>query len=148
MIWPKLSETLPGERRPDRCQACGWDCDLSRWREHDEADRKTATIVVLCLKCSRTLIEPHPRLYARLDDNEPLPGSMYLCQDCLLRSGLRCDHPDLRANGGTGLTITVAKPHTALACVRGGKGRGCHHITIWPAPPSACAGRVAREDAV
>src|SRR6185437_9103151 len=112
-IWPKLSVTLTGEIRPDRCQSCGWE-----------------------------LIEPHPRLYHRLSHYEPLPGSMDLCGGCRYRAGVSCTHPDLRANGGAGLRLTIAKPHVAFVCGRGSGGKQVGgQRTIWPAPASDCAGR-------
>src|SRR6185437_312395 len=141
-IWPKLSVTLTGEIRPDRCQSCGWDCDLARWQECDEFDHKTPTVVVLCLKCGQELIESHPRLYHRLSHYEPLPGSMALCGACRCRAGVSCTHPDLRANGGAGLRLTIAKPNVAFVCGRGSGGKQVGgQRTIWPAPASDCAGR-------
>ncbi len=153
--WPKLSETLPYPRDPRRCQACGAVGDgnrvprdgaaclpaLHRWREHDEADRPTAVVVVLCAGCSDRMIGPHPRLYSRLHDFEPVPGSMALCEECACRDGLRCTHGDLKANGGGGLAVSVAKPHVAILCSRGGTQHGCRQMVIWPSAPTGCRGR-------
>ena len=140
--WPKLSESLTHPRDPRLCQACGWDCDLHRWREHDDFDRPTDVIVVLCLRCEK-LIEPHPRLYDRLEDYAPHPGSMVLCEDCSWRNGLRCTHEDLRANGGSGLGVQFPMPHAVHVCgTRGGRRTGWM-MQVYPGPPSSCAGRAA-----
>ncbi len=129
---------------PRRCQSCGHDCDLTRWLEHDERDQPTAVVVVLCRPCSDRIIEPHPRLYAALDEYAPHSGSMALCRECSRRSGVSCTHPDLKANGGAGLNITMRRPDTAFVSGRGAGGRRTGWVhRIYHAPPSACAGRAA-----
>lgn len=143
-LWPKLSETLPHERKPNTCQACGEvDGDVKLWLEHDEADRPTRTLVVLCDSCSKALIEPHPRLYHGLPSNKPVPGAMpHLCYDCKHRNGLDCRHPKLKANGGPGLNIAVAEPMRGFWDGRGKGGRRTGGMMeIWPSRAQRCEGR-------
>ena len=119
---PRLSETLESLAWPRRCQACG--AELTRpasrlrpstgrapatiWQEHDDADRPELRYIVLCGACADRLIEPHPRLYRRLDRNEPAPGVMRICEDCRHRQGGRCVSPRARAHGGPGLAWPAA----------------------------------------
>jgi hypothetical protein len=56
------------------CASCRETTRLSRWMEHDFRDQPEPRCVVLCWLCSNKLIEPHPRLYKKLADNEPFPG--------------------------------------------------------------------------
>lgn len=152
--WPKLSWDLRETRDLDHCQACNKlgeiDCmksdgklgesplSLDRWLEHDDSDRSTAIVVVLCSGCSKKLIEPHPRLYRMLTLWEPHPGCMALCRKCEYREGVGCTHPSLKANGGEGLALTVPAPGHAIFCAR---GKGCHPITIFTGPVEDCSGR-------
>lgn len=151
--WPKLSETLPHFRAPDICQSCGGgvtdgksvDPSLRqrvRWIEHDEWERPTTTIVVLCLDCSDRIVPPHPRLYAKIEVNKPHPGTMLpLCVDCTHRDGLQCSHPDSRGNGGRGLEVTYTMPTKAfMDGTRNGRRAGWVQ-TFYPDPPSKCAGK-------
>ncbi len=80
------------------------------WQECDDADRPEPIAVLLCPPCGTRLIEPHPRLYYVLPFNEPFAGTMGLCVPCRFRAGVRCTHPDLKANGGPGLTIQTDTP--------------------------------------
>lgn len=141
--WPKLSETLVEPKHPHVCQCCGAGpsgLKLERWQECDQGDRPTPVVVVLCVACSGVLIEPHPRLYRRLQANEPLPGSMTLCVGCRHRDGVRCAHPDAKANGGGGVILTLARPIDAFVCRRG-KGQRSGWERIWPGPVTACKQR-------
>jgi hypothetical protein len=144
--WPKLSESL-GERSPGCCQACGKsfedpDLEMVRWTEHDENDRPTSTIVVLCQACSGAIIDPHPRLYDRLERNRPIPGAMGDCVHCRHREGLACRHPVLKANGGAGLVIRSDKPSvTFVDGVRNGRRFG-YQTTTWRCAPK-CDGKEA-----
>ena len=136
MTWPKLSGQLTGPRSPAVCQSCGGDAELARWREHDEGDRPTSVMVVLCKKCANRLIEKHPRLYAELYPNDPHPGCMAICLDCRHRDGTRCAHPDAKANGGTGVMLSIATPHKVHLCRSPRRLSGW--TTIWRSPASAC----------
>jgi hypothetical protein len=130
--WPRLSTSLPHERHPFMCQACGFTpqtiletsepetVGFRRWREHDQQDRPQDIIVVLCKKCSDMIIEPHERLYHRLSMWEPAPGAMTVCVDCTFRQGLHCSHPDLKENGGEGLILKFPRPSHGF--VDSGKG--------------------------
>ena len=138
MTWPRLTDDLVGPRSPDRCQGCGAYARLTRWQEHDDADKPEPRVVVLCERCSGRLIEPHPRLYAALDPDAPVPGAMPLCLDCRFRAGVRCLHPDLKANGGPGLEI-LPLPLRVLVCRSPRRLSGWE--TIYPGPPLACQGR-------
>ncbi len=152
--WPKLSEQLEGPRAPDRCQRCArlvsddapdGRSARQRWIEHDEHDRPTSVVVVLCQPCARFIIQPHPRLYARVPTHKPIPGVMSLCVGCRHQDALRCRHPDALANGGSGVAISVAPPTRAfLDGVRHGRRTGWVE-EIWPSAPSVCAGREEKE---
>ena len=149
--WPRLSLELTELRHPDFCQSCGvYDADsetqLTRWREHDDADRPERILVVLCRSCSDALIEPHPRLYDALDECAPWPGGMPLCAGCRWREGLDCRHPDAKVNGGKGVALTMPEPFVAFVDVRTGpKGgrRFGERVTVYGGPVTACAGREA-----
>jgi len=141
----RLSQELSGQRDLNHCHACDMlgeiDCiksdSLERWLEHDDTDRPTATVVILCGDCSDRLIEPHPRLYRRMMLYEPHPGCMPLCRPCQHREGISCTHEDLKANGGQGLGLTYPTPGEAIVCSR---GKGCRHMVIYEGPVSDCAG--------
>jgi hypothetical protein len=160
--FPRLSVTLEHPRQPDTCQSCGRKPDglgmneesarlwLERWIEHNDNDGPgnrvagradlALIIVVLCPSCSRRIIEPHPRLYSRMDRNKPWPGSMmHLCLDCKFRDGLTCTHPDSKLNGGDGLMMNVAQPVRGFVDARkpGYSGRFEH----WSSPAKSCAGK-------
>lgn len=140
--WPRLTEQLAGPRSPALCQSCGDCCDLDRWREHDDADRPEARVLVLCLRCSNRLIEPHPRLYGSLDRNQPWPGCMQICVACRHRDGVGCTHPDLKANGGAGLKIMVPNPTSGFIDGTDKAGRRWGHpFRSYPHEPRECAGR-------
>ena len=148
---PRLTDS--GEYRaakhPHVCQICGGSnrpgvgnglmrVSLDRWQEADHNDRFEQRVVVLCGKCSDRVIADHPRLYQRLDANQPWPGCMDICVGCKLRDGVRCTSPDAKANGGTGVLLSVAPPVHAM--VDGAKYRG--PITFWTSPAGACKQRV------
>lgn len=137
--WPRLSQSLRGTRAPGSCQACsGTPSDVDAWEEHDESDRREGIAVLLCLPCSKRLIDPHPRLYRRVQAREPFPGLMDLCTGCRYRSGVDCGHPDLKRNGGAGLVITFPQPVNVH--VNRGRGRSGWE-NLYMAPPRDCAGR-------
>lgn len=141
-MWPKLSETLPGPRSPRQCSSCGVgaeDAELTVWRECDDADRPTSTVIVLCPPCAGRIIEPHPRLYQATDISrgEPHPGAMPTCDDCSHRRGLVCGSPLLTANGGAGLPLRYPEPIRGFACRRGGGGGA---FTSWRGPVE-CKGK-------
>jgi len=107
------------------------------WQERDDADQPEPIAVLLCPPCSARLIEPHPRLYYGLPFNEPFAGTMGLCVPCRFRDGVRCTHPDLRANGGPGLIIQADTPIPAP-----GRRRVCVRAAM------GCAGREQRKNAL
>jgi hypothetical protein len=140
---------LPGECHPFVCRSCGGSCvpkygnglmrlSISRWQEHDHNDKPEPRIIVLCSKCSDRMIEPHPRLYKKLEDNDPWPGAMEICLDCKFRSGTSCSSPDAKANGGNGVMLTIAKPFTGF--IDGPKYSG--PFVNWPKPAEACKQKV------
>lgn len=137
MRFPKLSESLPFERSPAICQACGLASDeTSRWRECDDQDNPGRVVVVLCQKCSDALIADHPRLYIAISRHDPAAGAMPLCIDCIHRRGTAC--PLAKSNGGDGVHLTILRPTRMHLNYGGGKGRW---ITDWPASPIACQER-------
>lgn len=137
--WPKLSESLPHRRELGVCQGCGASAALGEavtlWLEHDERDRPTGTVISVCARCERQ-ISPHPRLYDRLQTHQPVPGVMATCAGCRFADRLQCTHPDLKANGGPGLMVSVPPPLRALVRLKG----GCVPMTTYTGPP-ACRGR-------
>jgi hypothetical protein len=164
--WPRLSETLPHPRDLRCCQACGSDIlaslipvdgpketapytqpvvavpGLDIWQEHDEADQPEHIYVVLCDPCAARLIEPHPRLYRRLDRWEPAPGIMPACRDCVHRKGLACGNPLLKANGGPGLPINAPIEGEGFACTR---GKGCRWFVQYAHAPECKGWRAKKE---
>ena len=119
-------------RAPDpilSCNICGHEsAELGAWREHNELDMKLIGAESLVFigrdhpDCLRQM-EAHPRLYA---EEMGWPGHLpRLCGPCAFRKGLVCMHPDLRANGGAGLKISMQDPLGAagvmFACGRGGR---------------------------
>ena len=151
-----LSKALLGPIHPGFCQSCGTrgrldppygegpnGLALEAWRECDSRDKPTDTIVVLCKKCSKHLIEPHELLYVYLRPFEPRPGSMPTCIDCIHRENLRCKHPDLTANGGEGLGLTYPRPANALVRLSRPKANGsrtsCLQVFV---APVECTGKV------
>lgn len=135
---PGLSQTLRERVTiPCRCQACGGNDTLRRWLEHDPNDQPTPVIVVLCRLCSEKLIEPHPRLYRALQDNQPWTGCMGICVRCVHRRGNACQHPDAKANGGPGIAITIKAPIRVILCPGG-------PANLWDEPATACSGRETR----
>jgi hypothetical protein len=77
------------------------------------------------------MVSPHPRLYIQHELYQPCPGSMPTCADCAFRHKLRCTHPDLKANGGQGLTLDMPRPITGHFNFGGGRG-GVHTIFKGP----------------
>lgn len=137
---PRLSADLKGPRTPNRCQSCGGTLKLARWQEHDEADRPEQIVVVLCCRCER-LIEPHPRLYAKLHNNAPWPGCMSICWPCRHRQGVECVHPLQVDKSGPGVRLAIAEPSRAhVSYTEGGRRKG-RWETIWPSKAEACAQR-------
>jgi len=145
---PGLSETLTGPVAPDRCQSCGaappdiaGDVDyvlkrqgyarLERWVECDPSDQPTAVVVVLCARCSKRLIDAHPRLYIALSPDEPRPGCMTFCLECAHREGTRCTHPDAKANGGTGVRLGFDHKPSRMHVCGGRRGGGCRVVTVY-----------------
>lgn len=134
--WPRLTDEA---RAPDlvRCQLCGGgDLPLTVFEQCDEDDQPEGRLLTACSRreCSRR-IKDHPRLYRDVDVR---PGAIAaLCVDCVHRDGLRCRHPDLRANGGAGLVLTLSSLMGAgvVVCV---KGRGCGPL---PRRATACKGQ-------
>lgn len=123
--WPRLSQQLTEIRHPEFCQSCGVhegdsETDLQRWQEHDDADRPEPILVVLCGACADALIEPHPRLYDQLHACAPWLGCMAICALCRFRDGLKCRHPSAKANGGSGIALTMPQPFRAFVDGRGG----------------------------
>lgn len=147
---PRLTESLPGPKHPNECQSCGGSnlpgfgngilrLTVDRWQEHDHKDFAEQRIVVLCEKCARRLIEPHPRLYAKLPVNQPWPGAMAICVDCRLRDGIGCTSPRAKANGGDGVMIKIEHPITGMIDSRSYSGP----IALWPKAAHACDQREA-----
>lgn len=136
-IFAELQLSERPERGEDAilvCNICGREVDpsdlpLTLWREHDEHDLPIAGASALVFigqgrdhaSCRRVL-EKHSRLYA---EAQAQPGHFpSLCGPCVHRGGLACSHPDLKANGGAGLLITLDGLASMIICSRG-RRRGC-----------------------
>ena len=109
------------------CNLCGVPArEYQAWREHDERDQPIpgdAALVFLGtgpahIGC-RTALENHPRLYAEERGN---PGHFpRLCSRCAFRDWLACTHPDLKANGGAGLSVGLDSM-AMVVCVKTAHG--------------------------
>jgi hypothetical protein len=135
---PGLSDTLHHFPDPQYCQACGSPDCLSKWRECDPFDKPTMVVVVLCDRCSKKLIDPHPRLYIALQQHEPFPGVMQICIDCPMRRGVSCYSPLAKHNGGTGMRIDGARAFGGFFC--GSKKIAGYH-RMWTASATDCDGK-------
>lgn len=135
--WPRLSDDLP-LHDPRECAGCGGGKDLLIWQEHDTADNPEPLYFVLCQRCSTEVIEWHQRLYRHLQPNEPAPGVMPICLNCVHRAGFKCWHPQSRLRGGRGLKLDYPSPTTAHLYYGGGKGEW---IKVYPGMVYACAGK-------
>jgi hypothetical protein len=141
----------PGERHPHVCQQCGGSnrpmagngllrLELSIWQEHDHNDRPEPRYLVLCNVCSKRMIEPHPRLYSRVETNKPIAGLMDLCVGCRLRDGIGCTSPRAKANGGVGVAVKITPPINAMVDGRNYRGPA----QMWPKPAESCDQREAQ----
>lgn len=136
--WPRLSNMFGGPlHHPLECGKCLRQASelpvgksLAVWEEHDHDDKPEHIYIVLCEPCSKKIVKPHPRLYSRKQQHEPMPGVMPTCHDCKLRNGLICKSPLLRKNGGAGLPLSYPDPARAL--VDGAHYRG--PITLFTGP--------------
>lgn len=145
-LTPRLTNQCTQEKHPYVCQACGGSNkptygnglmreSMGRWQECDHNDKpEPYNFIVLCTKCQRSVLDPHPRLYISISDNAPMPGCMAICIDCDFRDGIKCKHPAAKENGGTGVMLTIARPSHAMVDGRDYRGP----ITLWPAPASDC----------
>jgi hypothetical protein len=150
---PRLSVDYPAttfhaDRTDDRCFRCGCEFkgrpDRTVWREHDDNDRPEMVFVVLCLACADRIIDPHPRLYARLDRNEPAPGVMAICRGCDHQVAYRCKSPRARASGGEGLSFPPADT-TGFIDGYGPRGQRIgSRFRSWKSESNACQGFEAK----
>lgn len=140
MKWPRLTDALSHEKRPDRCQGCGSADRVTIWQEHDDKDKPEPLFLALCLECADKVIEPHPRLYAGVSENAPMPGAMPTCVACTLRRGMTCTHPNLKANGGPGLILKFPQPYVAMVDGTHKGKRWGGRMLLYHAPVT-CTGR-------
>jgi hypothetical protein len=132
-----------------KCQLCGYEdsdiCEFRFWNECDEHDQKEPyNILITCKKdeCFQR-IEEHERLYIQLAWSSGDPGHFsLLCGDCPHRDGFRCTHPNLKANGGSGLTLMMANDAVYRATVCYHTDENEYGLTCRrPTPPmTRCAG--------
>lgn len=139
--WPRLSKTLSKARRYEFCQSCDKGAEQT-WQECDEDDIPEIIYLRLCKTCADKIIEPHPRLYIRLDEWAPAPGAMRCCIDCgnLKQGELDCRSPLLKSLGGPGLPIQQFVQSRGIMCSRG-KGGGCRPFVTYSREPE-CKGKV------
>jgi len=142
---PRLTD-LPGDKNPFICQGCGGSNrkgagnglmreSLNRWQECDHRDRPEYKIVVLCNKCTASLIKPHPRLYHEIEVNSPWPGCMEICVECRLRDGVTCTAPEAKVNGGAGVVLVYPEP-PVRGFIDGKKTRGI--FERYKSPATGC----------
>jgi hypothetical protein len=151
---PGLTETLTGPRDPLLCSSCAsrhtTSNPLARWLECDAWDRipDRPVVVVLCKRCSDKFIEPHPRLYHRLDRFDPFPGCMAVCISCPARRELTCTSPIAQRNGGPGLAYTwkdgAAPMHAHVRVSPPGRSG---FRTFYPGRVETCSGKDAADHA-
>ena len=117
MSWPRLSGTPPKhEFNRWTCLVCGdghdapGNEDMQLWIECDDHDQPTLTVIALCPNCAGRLIEPHPRLYIRMQRHQPIPGVMECCQGCRFQLEMSCTNPSAKFNGGPGLLVRYPQP--------------------------------------
>jgi len=143
---PRLSETSSWIAWPQVCRRCGAAVELSVWQEHDDQDRRELIFVVLCRRCAERVIEPHPRLYRELDQNEPAPGVMAICGQCRHQVAGRCRSPKAAANGGPGLRFPGPDSSGFLDGVNKATGRRWGRpFRSWNREPVQCEGYEPRE---
>ena len=134
---PRIMESMPrltedagvALERLDRCQLCGRQDDdvvtFVLWQECDVRDKPENRWLVTCRDgpCNQRVVD-HPRLYVQQGWLDGAPGRwVLLCNDCELRQAVRCLHPDLKDNGGSGLLVKC-EARSGFIC---GKG-GCHKM--------------------
>lgn len=125
-----------------RCQLCGFEsndiCEFKFWQECDENDKpEPHNILITCRKheCFQE-IDKHERLYILLPWSRGQPGHLsLLCDDCSYRDGTHCTHPNLKANGGEGLSVAMSGDpvSNAFVCYHDEMGEGLRCSR--PAPP-------------
>jgi hypothetical protein len=150
MVMKKLSDDALPLTTFKRCQLCGseksdiveftmwWECD-----ENDEIDPEKILVTCRSEACGKT-IDDHERLYREISWGRGGPGKfMLLCGNCINREGTRCTHPNLRANGGNGLKVTLSNLPKAIVCFHENSKLGC--VPMFPDPATRCEGLIERE---
>lgn len=135
----------------NRCQLCGYEstdiCAFRFWYECDEEDKvEPYNVLVICRhnkECTQTITD-HPRLYREVPWSAGNPGHFsLLCGECPSRDGTHCTHPNLKANGGEGLDLTIANNpiNRAIVCYHNDDSEdgGLHCVKRTP-PYIGCAG--------
>lgn len=118
------------------CNICGKEDDHGVFRECDENDEPlpgAEHVLIACRDCESSHVDTHPRLYVGASE----PGLWWwLCDPCQWRDGVRCGHPDLKANGGPGLRVSTD----------GSRGFVCGDGWCQPVGPRpvSCVGRKSR----
>lgn len=151
-----IRRAFPLSKRDERgldalaqCNICGRPsaAGMDVMRECDERDKPVAGLLALVFigrgdehASCRKVVEDHPRLY---EAERPEPGHMpAICTECVHRFGLVCTSPKARANGGTGISISLERPgiYRGVICIRGAGGQNLAP----PREPVACSGREAK----
>jgi hypothetical protein len=130
-----------------RCQLCGFSkndiCEFIMWWECDESDKfdENSDILITCKsKSCQKIIDKHERLYQEVTWSRGGPGKfMIFCGDCANRSGSKCIHPKLKANGGDGLKVMFNIAFKGMILCSKDK---CFQF---PHPATECEGLVKRE---
>ena len=136
--WPRLSETLTGPIETQKCRSCGDINPDDLWQECDDADQPEKIYILLCKPCAKKLIKPHPRLYIDLQRNQPIPGMMPICDNCVYREGYKCSQT--LAAGGPGLRVQISAPSVCHVYYGGGRGEW---LKLWSMTAHGCTQRKA-----
>lgn len=148
-----------------RCQLCGFEkydiCEFTMWwecREDDSIDPEKILVTCRGKECEKT-INDHERLYKEIPWGRGGPGKfMLLCGNCMNREGTRCTHPNLKANGGSGLRVTYSALPKVMVCLHlqgpipgvdeQAENTGSRCFPLFPDPATKCEGLIEREKLV
>lgn len=130
-----------------QCQLCGFAsddiCEFHLWQECDEQDHlEPGNVLMVCRKGScRKIINDHPRLYQQVEWGAGDPGHfIFTCEACSFRENGNCKHPDLKANGGSGLTVHFDSPFGRSTTVCTTDAQGDNHCQQIPMQAKSCDG--------